>query len=543
MKIKDRFDGLVNFFTGYGTPRDKNFHDRIYPGKKLSLSEIDNLYETDFFVQNYINLIVEESLRKKVEIELGYISSSQRIKLQPIFTKELERLKEEVKQDKLKDIQKQLLEKEKAKNVDKSNKKADIELADSQLLSKLSFSSVLSSSMIRWLCEDKFEDDSTESGDKVSFFEVLKEALIESRLYGGSIIVMGINDGNPPYKPVNEKTIKSIDWIQCLDRYCVSPYYDKDYISLSNPKTYQIHSPHLSDLQNKDAIVHCSRIIRINAGSQLTRRQRLRNNGWFNSKLQTTYKEILRFQKSAEILGALLYDSQTIHHGIEGLFEMLNDGDSDASFNSLADRLTRSDIARSFTRREIYDLQREKIEVVNRDFSSLIQAVKMCLDIVVAAVRLPHTFLLGKSPTGTLSSSGESENRDMERSISEFQFSYVEKPIKRFLRLLQLAKEGPTMGELLPELSFSFPSPFPLTRKEEVELIATQAGSDSAYINSGVVTPEEVAIARFGGDKPQSIVLDWETRENAKQQAEQGDFPNSADEELLGLLDEISPAE
>jgi phage-related protein (TIGR01555 family) len=525
MKTKNRFDGLVNFFTGYGTPRDKNFHDRIYPGKKLGLSEIDNFYETDFFVQNYINLIVEESLRKKVEIELGYISSSQKLKLQPIFTKELERLKEEIEQNKLKDIQKQLLEKEKAK----------VGKEYSELLSKLSFSSVLSSAMIRWLCEDKFEDDSEESGSKVSFFEVLKEALIESRLYGGSLIIMGINDGNPPHKPVNEGTIKSIDWIQCLDRYCVSPYHEQGYITSSNPQTYQIHSPHLSELQNKDAIVHCSRIIRINGGAQLTRRQRLKNNGWFNSKLQATYKEILRFQKAAEILGALLYDSQTIHHGIEGLFEMLNDGDSESSFNSLADRLTRSDIARSFTRREIYDLQREKIEIVNRDFTSLIEAVKMCLDIAVAAVRLPHTFLLGKSPTGTLSSSGESENRDMERSISEFQFSYVEKPVKRFLKLLQLAKEGPTMGELLPELSFSFPSPFPLTRKEEVELIATQAGSDSAYINSGVVTPEEVAIARFGGEKPQSIVLDWEAREKAKQQVEQGDRPNSANDELLGF--------
>ena len=534
-RVKSRLDGIVNFFTGYGTPRDKNYHDRIFPGRKLGLSEIDNLYETDFFVQNYINLIVEESLRKKVEIELGYVSAFQREKLQPIFTKELERLKEELEQDKLQEIQKQLLEKEKTKTGTK--------LEDSDLLNKLSFGSVLSSAIIRWLCEDKFEDDSIESGDKVSFFEVLKESLIESRLYGGSLIVVGINDGNPPHKPVNEKTIKSIDWIQCLDRYCVSPYHQDGYISLSKPKLYQIHSPLLPNLQTEDAIVHCSRVIRINAGSQLTRRQRLRNNGWFNSKLQTTHREILRFQKSAEILGALLYDCQTIHHGIKGLFKMLNEGDSEASFNSLADRLVRSDIARSFTRREVYDLEEEKIEVVNRDFTSLIQAVKMCLDIAVAAVRLPHTFLLGKSPTGTLSSSGESENRDMERSIAEFQFSYVEKPIKRFLKLLQLSKDGPTMGEVLPELSFSFPSPFPLTRKEEADLIATQAGSDSAYINSGVITPEEVAIARFGGDKPKPIVLDWETRENrenAENQGEQGYSSEPTEDSLLGLLDEIS---
>ena len=386
-----RLDGLVNFLTGINTPRDKNYYDLIYPDRILSLSEIENLYRNYYLVKYYIELIVEDSLSKAIELDLGFISQAQKEKLRPIVDKEAKRLRMQMSAGTLKKYQIKLL------GINPIDVMSNGSI-NPKVLERLSFIIILKSAIMRALWDDEYFKD--ENNNPVSFFEVLREALFESRLYGGSLIVLGLNDENLQSQAVDEQSIKSIGWIQTLDRYCVSPYLDGSQSSISNPELYQIHNPNAPDV-----LVHSSRVIRIDAGSRLTRRQRLGNNGWMDSCLQPAYKEILRFQKGMNVLGAMFEDSQTINHGIKGLFEMLDDPSSKNDVEALREKLRISDMTRSVTRREVYDLDREKIEIVTRDFSSLIEAIKLCLDVVVSAVRLPHTFLLGKSPTGPLSSS------------------------------------------------------------------------------------------------------------------------------------------
>ena len=55
--------------------------------------------------------------------------------------------------------------------------------------------------------------------EELKINSVLTEFIKWARLYGGSIVLMGINDGRPLNEPVDENTLRSVDWLRIFDRY------------------------------------------------------------------------------------------------------------------------------------------------------------------------------------------------------------------------------------------------------------------------------------------------------------------------------------
>ena len=71
------------------------------------------------------------------------------------------------------------------------------------------------------------------------------------------------------------------------------------------------------------------------------------------------------------------------------------------------------------------------------------------------------------------------------------------------------ATDGPTKGQVLPDLSFVFNSLWQMDDKERAEIEKIVAEKDAIYYNINVLTENEIANNRYGGATySQDTVLD-----------------------------------
>ena len=82
--------------------------------------------------------------------------------------------------------------------------------------------------------------------------------------------------------------------------------------------------------------------------------------------------------------------------------------------------------------------------------------------------------------------------------------------------MIQLSSNGSTNGKLDEDWKIEFNPLWQPTEAEVVETRNKQADTDMKYIQAGVLTPEEVAISRFGGDEysSETILIEATDRSN-----------------------------
>ena len=140
----------------------------------------------------------------------------------------------------------------------------------------------------------------------------VKEAARWALLHGGSIAVLGINDGGFYWDPVNESRIQSIDYVHVFERWRLTWDHSDLYSDIGNPRfgtpefytvmpanPIAITQKELMSQQNgmsRNAYggvfrVHESRVLRFD-GSSMTDIERTRNNGWYDSYLQRGFERI-----------------------------------------------------------------------------------------------------------------------------------------------------------------------------------------------------------------------------------------------------------
>jgi hypothetical protein len=119
---------------------------------------------------------------------------------------------------------------------------------------------------------------------------------------------------------------------------------------------------------------------------------------------------------------------------------------------------------------------------------------------ICAAARMPVTKLFGQSPSG-LNATAEGDLAFWYDRVSGQQDADLRKQLEYLIKLLWLAKDGPTGGVEPKSWSLDFESLWQLSQDEETAARKTQAETDAVYIDTGVLTPDEVAMSRFGGDR------------------------------------------
>lgn len=344
----------------------------------------------------------------------------------------------------------------------------------------------------------------------------IRLAMIWARLFGGSCVLLGIDDGQEVSQPLNEDAIKSFKFMTVLDRFSLSPgrpYGDPLSPKFGKPEYYEIN-PQISSSGTEPTRfglrVHESRFLRLDSGVTVTPTSAQQNETWADSVLERVSALLPDFHAIFGGTAHLVQDFSQGVYKLKGLASMLAAG-ADAN---VIKRLQMVDMSRSIVRAIVLDADGEDFTRDVAALSGLSELVEKWEARLAAAARMPVSILMGRSPSGGLSATGEMEIRYWYDHVRSQQESSLRAQIEKLLRLLFKAKDGPTRGVEPESWSFDFRALWQPSDAEKVELRNKQAQSDAVYIQNGVVTPEEIAASRFGGDRYSfETQLDAESRD------------------------------
>jgi len=325
--------------------------------------------------------------------------------------------------------------------------------------------------------------------------ESLMLASKNSRLYGGAVILMYIDDGRKADQPVDKRNIYKVEGLEVLDRYQIAPVINEANIyDYSKATHYQIIAGDLINQPNL-TYIHKDRILRLD-GDWLPYRIRQRNYGWGMSNLQVIYDSFRHYWTGLNSAATLLTEFDIFVHKIRGLAAMLGAGKE----SQVKDRLVVNDMSKSIYRGYAIDAEKEELEFISRNFNGIGEILEKLRIDIIGASKIPHTLLFGESPGG-LGSTGRSEERDFAKTLADYQTATFKRPLKQLIEYILLSKTGPTSGKLPESWRVHFNDLYELNEREKADVRARVAAVDGRYIQLGVLHPQEVADARYGGSE------------------------------------------
>jgi phage-related protein (TIGR01555 family) len=323
--------------------------------------------------------------------------------------------------------------------------------------------------------------------------ENLGLACKNARLFGGSVILLYIDDGRSADQPVDKRNIRSIEGMTVLDRWQIAPVISEESLyDYSQATYYQIISGDLIR-QPQLTYIHKDRILRFD-GKWLPYRMRQRNYGWGMSALQPIYDSFRFYSTGISSAATLLTEFDVFVHKLRGLSTMLAAGKE----KDVRDRLVLNDMSKSVYRGYAIDAEKEELEFITRNFGGIGEILEKLRIDIIGASQIPHTILFGESPGG-LGSTGRSEERDFAKMLGDYQSAHFKRPMHQLMELILLSKEGPTNGKVPDSWRVVFNDLFQLNEREKADVRARVAAVDGRYIQLGVLSPKEVADARYGG--------------------------------------------
>lgn len=349
---------------------------------------------------------------------------------------------------------------------------------------------------------DKGLSEALESeADRLNLGEQARRALYYARAFGGAGILLGADDGSKDLSlPLATDRIKSFDWLNVLtprELQPVSYYADPRrprYGEIAVWRIVPVDTP--PDARMGDMpLVHESRIIRV-GGASTTRGAAMRNvhPGWDDSILVRILQVVTDFQEAWAGASILLRDFAPPVLKIKGLAKIL----ASASGDALTERAKAVELSRSIARTLILDSEEEySRQTVN--VTGLAELLEKLMLRLAAAAQMPVSLLMGQTPAG-LGATGQADTRWFYDQVSATQDRQLEPVLKRFYEVACLNRSGPAKGKIPENWEIHFPPLWQATELEQAQVRKTQAETDAIYLEAQVVTPQEIAKSRFGGD-------------------------------------------
>ena len=364
-----------------------------------------------------------------------------------------------------------------------------------------------------------------------------------ANIYGGGALLLNIDDGLPPDKPVNTQKIRTIKGIYELDPQDIRPYFPNMDAPSDDPDFYQIfysqESKSKLDKLGSDYtsfnLVHKSRIVRFD-GSRLPPRLLRSTGGWGDPLIVSALKEIARYTKISDSMAEMIQDHTILLHKMKGLQSLIKQNlaknkDVATTTNGVPDAL--AVLSQQFRAMKVMMRKLGAVSVDSEDdLTYLVRNYQGLSDMkasfqedLVAAVDIPYTMIFGRGPKGLMAGgTGEAEDQVWSKRIAAYQEqNYRHRKLDLLYKYIWLAQDGPTKGKIPEGWSYSFKPLYVETRKDET---ANQTAHTNMLIalqtQSGALTKDEVRNSLYGGTEySYAVSLDKEAWEKQKQQEEE----------------------
>lgn len=358
--------------------------------------------------------------------------------------------------------------------------------------------------------------------DDLDAWEKLKEAMQWARLYGGAVVVIGAMDGQPVNEPLNEDTIKGVEFLNVMDRWQLTVkdrYTDPLSPKYGKPMTYTlqpiIHGStgfmgKVQEMFRHGTVIHETRLLRFD-GAKLPDLVRQTNQGWSDSIMVGINETFKQYGTTVKAGSILMIDFITKVLQIPNLPQLIMNND----WTTIQTRIQYALAGMSNMGITLIG-DEEKFEKVQNRVTGVVDLVDKYIEIMSAATDIPRTRLFGQQ-LGKLAGATET-TRAYYDIVQDYQKDNLKKPVNRLLTLLH---KDPAINptKKTPEgWGWDFNSLWQHDPQTQAETRKLQMEADTGYIDRQVLTPEEVADSRFGsGEWSPETTLDMETREAFKE--------------------------
>lgn len=337
----------------------------------------------------------------------------------------------------------------------------------------------------RWIeINDDPKNKAKDELDRLHTSSIFNQALRWQRLYGGSLIVIGSNDGAALDEPLPAK-VKSINYLKVYPSTQVvldSANIDKDPLSETFGEIikYKIKTNFGTEFE-----VHYTRCL-VFKSEELPNDLSLSfsHRYWGLSSLQEVYDRLSNFGSSEVAITSTLQEFIISVFKLSNLAEMLNDKEGKSK---VYDRMEIINASKSVINSVLLG-EDEEFSRNTASLSGIPEILDRMMITISASTGYPVTKLWGRSPAGQ-NATGESDTNNYYDWVSTSQENQLKEPITKLLSIINTYLDT--------SISFSFKAVSQPSEKEEIEMKNKQSITDKTYIETGVLTPEEVRQNRF----------------------------------------------
>lgn len=334
---------------------------------------------------------------------------------------------------------------------------------------------------------DAIESFFWEEWKRLRLDEYVERGLKWARIYGGAGLIL-FDEITSSQEELNISSLQKIKFFFLADKFTLNPVNLLEDISDQN-----FGKPEFFEMNKKSAIkIHYSRVVRFE-GVELPFRIALKRSGWGDSIFCRLYDVLRNYQTGHSNIGTIIQDfTQTIWK-MADLQDIVAQKGQEALLARLQMAQRMGSSINALVIRSDEEMERNTTSVAGiKDLMGILDSR------LVAATDIPHTILLGESPSG-LGASGESEKRDWYDHVKNKQESVLRPILNRLIDLIMSQKTGITKG-VVPKYELTFKSLWQMDQKTELETRKLQAEIDQIYLANGVLDPDEVKSSRFGSE-------------------------------------------
>ena len=253
--------------------------------------------------------------------------------------------------------------------------------------------------------------------------ENISTALKWSRLYGGSIVVMMVDDGNGLDEPLDLGAVRSIEELRVYDRSIAIPDYNSIYrmepmaARGSSRYRHRFLEPEFYDVSSiyGSFRVHESRCLVFRNGKVPERSTMTQYRHWGIPEYIRIRKELREAVTAPSYSVKMLEKCVQAIYGMKNLAELLA---TDEGENTVLRRLQVIDMARNFLNSIAIDAEGETYDFKSMSLAGVKDIVETTFAAISAVSNIPQTILFGRSPAG--------ENATGEGDMENW-YSYVER--------------------------------------------------------------------------------------------------------------------
>lgn len=340
-----------------------------------------------------------------------------------------------------------------------------------------------------------------EALDDLEWEEKATTAIKWARLYGGSIIVMLIDDGRGLEEPVDWENIRSIDELRVYERAIVQPdytsLYKQDFGGDKSNRTSKFGEPEFYYVSSMygSFTVHESRCLVF------------RNGALPEQISNTTYQlwgmpEYIRIKRALrETVTAHSDATKLLERSVQAIYSMKNLAQllaTDEGEDQVVKRLEVIDMARGLLNSIAIDADGETYDFKSISFSGVKDVIDSTCNMLSALTNIPQTLLFGRSPAG-MNATGLSDLENYYNFVERIQKLMLKKNLRYLMDIIFRA--GVASGEIEEEPSYKlqFNPLWSLSDTEQASVdqqraatALTKAQTAQIYVDMQAVDPTEV---------------------------------------------------